>query len=103
MHEVKIVQITKITDAEGFETESESILATVRASREGRHGSEKWANLAAYSLATDLFRIRAIPGVTADCVLICGEERFEITSVENVRGRGMYLEILARKVEMRLG
>lgn len=37
--------------------------------------------------------------VTTDMALVCGDERFEITSVEDVKGRGMYVEVLARKVE----
>ncbi len=31
--------------------------------------------------------------------ILCGDERFNITSVENVKGRGMYLEVLAKEVE----
>jgi hypothetical protein len=32
-------------------------------------------------------------------VLVCDGDRFEITSVENVKGRGMYLEVLAKEVK----
>ena len=75
-------------------------LASVRAYREGRHGSERWANMAAFSEATDLFRFRIIPGVsvTTDLALLCDGDRFEITSVEDVKGRGMYLEVMAKVV-----
>ena len=75
-------------------------VASVRAYREGRHGSEKWANRAAFSEATDLFRFRCIPGVkvTSAMVIRCGNTRFNITSVEDVKGRGMYLEVLAKEV-----
>ena len=43
---------------------------------------------------------RVLPGITVSVgdTLLCGEERFEVTSVENIKGRGMYLEILAKKV-----
>ncbi len=76
------------------------VLASVRAYREGRHGSERWANLAAFSEATDLFRFRRIPGltVTTEMVLVCDDGRFQITSVEDVKGRGMYVEVLAKEV-----
>ena len=89
------------TDAEGFKSEQEIILASVRAYREGRHGSEKWANRAAFSDATDLFRFRVIPGITVatDMRILCGGQSFEITSVEDVKGRGMYVEALAREVK----
>lgn len=90
-----------ITDSEGFTKVSNVLLAKVRGYREGRHGTERWANFAAFSEATDLFRIRTIPciKVTVDNVLKCGEDWFEITSVEDVKGKGMYVEILAKKVE----
>lgn len=89
------------TDAEGFKSEQEMVLASVRAYREGRHGSEKWANRAAFTDATDLFRFRVIPGimVTTDLRILCDGHTFEITSVENVKGHGMYLEVLAREVK----
>lgn len=94
-----IVLPTKVKDSEGFATTQDELLASVRVYREGRHGSQRWANLAAFSEATDLFRFRSIPGlnITTDHVLICDGERFAITSVENVKGRGMYTEVLAKK------
>ena len=90
----------KIKDAEGFATSVYEGVASVRAYREGRHGSQRWANLAAFSDATDLFRIRVIPNidVTTDHILYCGGDKYDIISVEDVRGRGMYLEIMAKKV-----
>lgn len=95
-----LVAMTKTKDAEGFVSEEETVLASIRVYREGRHGSERWANLAAFSEATDLFRFRVIPGmsVTTSQFLICDGERYEIVSVEDVKGRGMYLEVLAKKV-----
>ena len=90
----------KVKDAEGFATSVYEGVASVRAYREGRHGSQRWANLASFSEATDLFRFRAIPGITitTDHILYCGGEKFDITSVEDVKGRGMYIEVLAKKV-----
>jgi len=87
-------------DAEGFATKTDQVFASVFAYREGRHGSQKWVNRAAFSEATDLFRFRVIPGlvVTTTHVILCGDGRFEITSIEDVKGRGMYLEVLAKKV-----
>ena len=53
-----------------------------------------------FSEATDLFSFRIIPGVsiTTDHILYCNGEKFDITSVEDVKGRGMYIEVLAKKV-----
>ncbi len=90
----------RVKDEEGFATEVYESVASVRAYREGRHGSKKWANLAAFSEATDLFRFRCIPGmeINTDYILYCKGEKFEITSVEDVKGRGLYIEVLAKKV-----
>jgi len=97
---ISIAEETVTKDTEGFATKTDTILAAVRAYREGRHGSQKWVNRAAFSEATDLFRFRVIPElpITTAYVILCDDERFEITSVENVKGRGMYLEVLAKKV-----
>lgn len=90
----------KDVDQDGFATSVYERIAVVRAYREGRHGSQRWANLASFSEATDLFRFRVIPGVilTTDYTLLCCGEAFDITSVEDVKGRGMYIEVLAKKV-----
>ena len=98
---IDIVQKVTVKDAEGFRTEIDNIVASVRAYREGRHGNEKWANRAQFSEATDLFRFRCIPGVTVTTamVVISDSCHFEITSVEDVKGRGMYIEVLAKEVK----
>ena len=94
-----IVMETISKDAEGFATKTDIILAFIHAYREGRHGSQKWVNRAAFSEATDLFRFRTIPGliVTTEHVILCDGERYEITSVEDVKGRNMYLEVLTKR------
>lgn len=98
---IDIILPTITKDTEGFSHTEDTILATVRAYREGRHGNEKWANRTAFSEATDLFRFRVIPSVniTTHMVIACADGRFEITSVEDVKGRGMYIEVLAKKTE----
>ena len=98
---ILIVMENVTKDAEGFATKTDTILASVHAYREGRHGSQKWVNRAAFSEATDLFRFRVIPGVnvSTEHVLLCNDDRFDVTSVEDVKGRNMYLEVLAKKTE----
>ena len=100
---IALEMVTK--DAEGFSTKTDSILAPIHAYREGRHGSQKWVNRAAFSEATDLFRFRVKPGlkVTTEHVILCEDDRFEIISVEDVKGRSMYLEMLAKKEEAARG
>ena len=97
---LEIKSIQNIKDDEGFSTKQEVTIAKVRGYREGRHGSEKWANRTTFTEATDLFIIRNIPDVkiNTDMVIFCDGETFEITSIEDVKGKNMYIEILAKKV-----
>lgn len=101
----QITEIRNVKDSEGFSSKQDVVLADIRVYREGRHGSERWANLAAFSEATDLFRFRTIPGlkVTTEHFILCDGERFNITSVEDVKGRRMYTEALAKKVVRSIG
>src|SRR5699024_12624926 len=98
---LSIVEKQSTQDEDGFKTEMDVTVAKVRAYREGRHGREKWANMAFSSTATDLFRFRVIPGVavTTDMRILCDGHTFEITSVEDIKGRGMYLEVLVQEVK----
>ena len=99
---VSIVEKQFTQDDEGFKTETDVTVAEVRAYREGRHGSEKWANMASFSTATDLFSIprdtRALRSQPICASSVTGIP-FEITSVEDVKGRGMYLEVLVQEVK----
>ena len=98
---IDIVSTAPVKDAEGFVTRGDNILASVRAYKESRHGNEKWANRAAFSTATALFRFRKIPNltITTDLVIVCSDGRYNIVSVEDVRQRGAYIEVLAERVE----
>lgn len=97
---ISIAREVVTKDAEGFASKVDQVLASSFAYREGRHGYQKWVNRAAFSEATDLFRLRVIPSLTVTTahVILCGDDRFEITSVEDVKGRGIYIEVLAKKV-----
>ena len=97
---IDIISVEKTKDNEGFGKYKDIILASVRAYKEDRHGNEKWANRAAFSEATALFRFRRIPDVevSTNMVIVCNDGRYEITNVEDVKGRGMYIEALAKKV-----
>ena len=97
---IDIISTEPVKDAEGFVTTGDNILASVRAYKEEQHGNEKWANRAAFSTATALFRFRKIPSVeiTTLLVIACFGGRYNIVSVEDVKGRGMYIEVLAERV-----
>ena len=98
---VDIVKPEPVKDAEGFVSNGDTILATVRAYREEKHGNESWAKRAAFSSASALFRFRKQPAltITTDMTLVCDTGRYRILSVEDVRGRGLYIEALAEKLE----
>jgi len=98
---IDIIQTAPVKDAEGFVASGDTILATVRAYREEKHGNESWANRAAFSTASALFRFRKHPTftITTDMTLVCDTGRYRILSVEDVRGRGLYVEVLAEKLE----
>lgn len=102
---IDIVKSKVTKDEEGFTSNEDVVLAAVRAYHEQRHGSEKWASRAVFSTSTDLFRFRTIPHVTitTDHFILYGGERFNITSVEDVKGRGMYIEVLAERVVGSIG
>ncbi|MDJ0304702.1 head-tail adaptor protein [Dehalobacter sp.] len=99
--QIDIISTAPVKDADGFVTNGDHIVASVRAYKEDRHGNERWANMAAFSEATALFRFRKIPSVeiTTSLFIVCGDEQYRIISVEDVRGRGMYIEVLAEKQE----
>ena len=99
-HVIEIISAESDKDSMGFVSQGETVLAKVRAYKESRHGSEAWKNRAAFSTANTLFRFRAIPKIPISTAMYirCGEERFNIISVEDVRGRGMYVEVLAELV-----
>lgn len=102
---IDIVSVERVKDSEGFGTIKDTIIASLRAYKEDRHGNEKWANRAAFSEATALFRFRKIPNieVSTDMAIICDGGRYNITSVEDVKRRGMYVEVLAKKVGGSIG
>ena len=95
----KIIKLVNSKDEEGFAIEYEIVIAEIRCYVEGRHGSERWANLASFSEATDLFRFRRIPKVivSTDMYIVYDNVRYDILSIENINGRGMYIEALAKR------
>jgi len=98
---VDIITTEPIKDSEGFVSTGDNILASVCAYKEDRRGTSRWANMAAFSTATTLFRFRCLPGIEVNpsLYIVCDGGRYRILSAENVRERGMYMEVLAEKIE----
>ena len=87
-----LIRVKKVKDEEGFVSESDIILASLRVYQEGRHGSTKWANLAAFSVATDLFRFRYIPDLTVEIgdFLVNEGGRYEFKLIFYAHNKSMY-------------
>lgn len=98
---IEIVSTVPIKDSDGFATHGDTTLANIRAYFEPKNSTEKWRNNAVFSEANALFRFRFIPGLTiaTDILILHGGNRYNILSAEDVRGRGMYVEIIARMVD----
>jgi len=97
--QISLIRVCYEKDADGFAQPRDEILARVRAYHEQRHGNVKWANRAAFSEATALFRFRAIPGLSIEPLYIIESAagRFEVLSVEVLKK--MYVEILVKGCE----
>jgi hypothetical protein len=101
---IDIITAEPAKDADGFVTNGDRILASVRAYKETRNTSARWERIigsAAFTSVTAMFRFRKIPKltVTTSHFLSDGEGRYNIVSAEDVRGRGMYVECLCQKLE----
>lgn len=96
---IDIIKIISVKDSEGFTKKSDKVLASTRASKEERHGSRKWANMAAYTKANAIFKFRFIPGIQikSGMVLVCDTGRYTIESVELFNN--MYVEVATQKIE----
>ncbi|WP_099333237.1 head-tail adaptor protein [Actinomyces minihominis] len=98
---ITICEAEVVTDTSGFQETQYLPIATTRAFVEARHATSAWVNRAAFSKATHSFRLRMIPGldVISGLVVEAGGKHYTVESVEDVRGRGRYLEILAKLTE----
>lgn len=94
---IQILSVRWGKDEDGFRTAEETIVTCVRAKKEDKNVTEKWQNRTTLQSATAIFTFRHIPGIeiTSDMVIICGDKRYDILSVENVRQRNMYTQVVA--------
>jgi len=98
---IDIISTEPFKDSEGFVTHGDNVIASVRAYYEPKNATEKWVNIATFITANALFKFRKIPKltVTTSMFISCEHGRFKILSVEDVKQRGMYISVLAEKVE----
>lgn len=95
---IDIISTQNTTDAEGFAMTTDTVLASVRAYFEQKNSTEKWQNMAQSGEVNALFLFRYIPGlmITRQHMIVCNGIRYNIYSVENIKNRNMYLEVLAQ-------
>ena len=98
---ISICSMENVLDSAGFSTKQQLTLLVCRAYKEDRNMSEKWSNDTVFAEASVLFRFLWCPGLslTTRNSIICDGVQYDIVSVENVRGRGMYYQVLAKKSE----
>lgn len=96
---IEIIDTISIKDNEGFSSKGEEIIASVRAYRDERHGSRKWANMAAYTKASATFQMRRIPDVVIEpgMLIRCDTGEYKALSVEIIMG--FYIEVAAEKIK----
>ena len=95
---IQVMRPVFTKDADGFAVATNQPVKSTRAYFEQRHGNIRWANRAAFSEATALFRFRVIPGVSIEPLYIIESAagRFEVLSVEVLGKR--YVEALCKEV-----
>lgn len=105
---IDIISAEPVKDADGFVTKGDTILASVRANKETRNMSAKWERIignAAFATVSAIFRFRKIPDFEVNSTLFISDAdgRYNIVNAEDVHGRGIYVEVLAEKLEPSVG
>jgi len=96
---IEIKDSVLVKDSEGFSNKEESLILRTRGYKDEKHGSRKWANMAAFTKADATFQIRKIPNVmiAPGMMIYCDEGSYKILSAEGIGN--LYLELAAEKIE----
>ena len=97
---IDIIERRVDRDAEGFGQESDVVLASVRAEKSYAAMTETDVNNASFAMQTAVFKLRRIPNlaIRPDLFITDAAGRYNITAVDEVSGRGMYLIVTAQRV-----
>ena len=97
---IEIIQRRCAKDEEAFSSDQDVVLASVRAEKSYGSMTEKQTNDATFAAQTAVFRFRCIPGLRVEPSLFITDAagRYNITAVDEVSGRGMYLIVTAQRV-----
>lgn len=81
-------------DSDGYASELDTVVATIRAYREDKSNTLKWTNSAVMEGIDAMFTFRKIPGVTVKPKMIISNrgDKFLVTSAELLRG---YVKVMA--------
>ncbi len=96
---VSIQSRTITTDTGGAQKPSWSTVATVWARWENAHGNEALSSDTIQSEQRARVMIRYRSGVDTTYALLKGSTRYAILSVDNVRERNEYLELIVRAIK----
>lgn len=98
---ITVTRRSRTVDSEGFPGYTEQTLLKCRAYMEEKNMSERWRNSSVFADATVLFRFRYVPGltITTQNFIKHNDVSYDIVSIENVRQRCMYYEVLAKRSE----
>lgn len=99
MHtQIRIVEPTYGKDADGFPTVSERTVAQIPCRMEVKNATEKWTLRSDLKEANAILTFRCIRGVTITrfMTVYIGDEMYDIVNVEDVRGRGMYTQLIVK-------
>lgn len=99
---IDIIERRVDKDSEGFGSETDVILASVRAEKSYSLGDQRETkeNDATFAVQTATFKFRRIPAllIHPDMFIVDAAGRYNITAVDEVSGRGMYIVATARLV-----
>jgi hypothetical protein len=99
---IQVIAREPVKDAEGFGTQQDIVLFSGRAYKSVTEGgSERWRNEAVFSEELTSFRLRCVPGlkITTEHFIVDEDGRYNITKVDNVSGRGMYVNLTASLIK----
>lgn len=98
---IKIIKIINEKDSDGFSIKSKHQIAHMQAYFEIKNTTEKWSNRTILKDASALFIIRRNRTLQIDRTMFieCQGEQYQIVSIENVRNKNMYFEIVGKLVQ----
>lgn len=98
-HRIIILKPVKITDDNGFETETYENFKTVWASISNLHGREYFEAATLNAEKTVKFTIRYIDGIDNSMRISFRGKQYEITFIDNIKYENRFIEIRALEVE----